>query len=95
MGNWMMLIEIEKVKNNDWYGFCAFLRRPTGFCIIIDRSLSVDCERYAQLIILCEAFVRLKEIDVSKINCRDPKSIWRKLLDPDTIYELKFFSSLC
>ena len=91
MGNWMMLIEIEKVKSNGCYGICALIKSLTCFSIVVCRSLSVDSQRRAQLIILREALVPVKEFDVIKINCRDPKTIWRKLLNPDTIVNWTIF----
>ena len=91
---WLMFIEIRKVKGINWYGLCAFIRNPKGFCIIINISLYVDSQRHVELIILCEALVHLKEFGVSKIICKDPKNRWRKLLTLILMWIGKYFLPL-
>ena len=85
----LMIIETSKV--NDWYDTCAFFRNPEGPCIIINRSIQVNSQRHADLIILREAFVHLKEFGVRKIICSDPKNRWKKLFDSNTNVNWKIF----
>ena len=75
-------LKLERLRAMAGMAKCAFIRSPAGFSIVVYKSLSVDSQRHAQLIILREALVRVKEFEVNKINCRDPKTIWRKLFDP-------------
>ena len=76
----------------EWYEASTLIRSPTGFSVmIICRSLLVDNQRQAQILILREALLRVKEFQVTQIHCRDYKKIWRKLLEPATPINWKLY----
>ena len=69
----MLYIETKKIEGKTWYGASAIIRSPTRFCIITCRSLDVGNKNHAQIIILREVVLRMKEFDVKTILCKDQK----------------------
>ena len=82
--SWMLFMEVRKNVDNYQYGASTLIRSLTGFSVIICKSLTIGDQRHAQILILREAFLRIKEFQMSQICCKDYKKIWRKFLEPST-----------
>ena len=67
-----------------WYGSSSLIKSPSGFSVVICRSLRAGNQRHAQIIILREALLRIKEFGVKFIRCRVYKKKWRKPFQPST-----------
>ena len=88
---WNLFMKVKKTKRKSWYGAGIIIRSPTGLSIVICRSLDVSSKKHTQLIILREAFLRLKEFEATTILCRDLKRKWRRLIQPNNVVNWKIF----
>ncbi|XWS44806.1 hypothetical protein CRYUN_Cryun15aG0080000 [Craigia yunnanensis] len=61
----MLIIGIVKDKNIAWFGTCAFFCEPSGYCKVILRSYDAKNKIHAQILILREALIRLKELGIN------------------------------
>ena len=64
-------MDVQKVPNIDWNGTCAFIRNPTSTSTIILRSYDAKNRRHAKLLLLREALIRIKKLDIKRIACFD------------------------
>ena len=79
-----LVMEVKKTEGKSWFGAGIIIKSPIGSNIVICKSLDVCSKKHAQLIILREALLRLKEFEALAILCRDLKRKWRRLLQPNT-----------
>ena len=80
----MLFIEVRKLKDREWYRSSSFFKSPNGFSIVTCRSLNIKGQKHAQVIILRETLLRIREFDITHIICMDDKKKWRKFFDPST-----------
>ena len=78
--DWLLFIDIRKKEDREWFGAVSLIRSPIGFSITLCGSLFVGSKRHAQLLIVREVLLRIREFHVSRINCSDHRKIWQKLL---------------
>ena len=74
-------MDVQKNKNVEWHGTCALLRDLSRNNSFIIKNYDAKNNKHAQILILCEALLRLKELDITSILCLDIRNKWQKLLN--------------
>ena len=84
---WNVFLAIKKDRCVSWYGTGALLRDPLENCFILNRSYDAGNKIHAQILILREVLVRLKELEIKSIALFDDKNTWKNLINnKDTIH---------
>ena len=91
---WTMFIETKKIEGKTWYEASAIIRSPTGFCIIICRSLDVENKKFSDYHFVWSS-VENERIWYEDYLVQGPEEKMEKTLCTQNCCKLETLSSIC
>ena len=69
--SWLLIMDVQKNKNVEWYGTCAIFHDPSRNSSFIVKSYDAKNNKHAQILILREALLKLKGRNITSLSCFD------------------------